>query len=86
MLSIPQVGDVRYHDRRNGAQPPNDLSRFLEPSHVGITCREISKWVGQARVLLAREQEFRDCFMKAPSVKKRGAYGEKGPSRPVRAD
>ena len=45
VLWVSVRNDVRYHDRGDHAQSADDLSRFVEPSHMRITCGE--KAVGQ---------------------------------------
>ena len=41
MLGVPQEAGVRYHDRGNGAQPRDDLSCVVEPTHMGVAGGEI---------------------------------------------
>ena len=40
MLWVPIPRCALHYDRRNRAQPPDDLSRFVEPSQMRITGRE----------------------------------------------
>jgi len=34
MLGVPNEADVRYHDRGDGPQPPDNLSCVVEPTHM----------------------------------------------------
>src|SRR5215813_5164583 len=74
MLWVPQVAGVRYHDRGNGAQARDDLSRVVEPTHVGVTGGEKAIRLREAWTLLDREDQLRLCLIEAPSKKMRGAY------------
>jgi hypothetical protein len=80
MLGVPQIGDVRYHDAGNGPQPPDDRARFVEPSHMGVAGCEVAIRVGEAGILLDREQQLWDCFVETSSVKVRGADCQKSPA------
>src|SRR5580704_1928801 len=82
MLGIPQIGEVRYHDAGDGLQPRDDHSRFVEPSHMGIAGCEVPIRVGEAGVLLDREQQLRDCLIEASRIKMRGADCEESPADP----
>jgi Tfp pilus assembly protein PilO len=40
VLRFSVRNDARYHDRRDLSQSPNDLPRFVKPTHMRITGRE----------------------------------------------
>jgi hypothetical protein len=66
VLKVPQVVGVRYHDRADGAEAPDDFSRVGKAPHMGIAGGEISIWYRKARILLDREEQFRHGLIKAP--------------------
>ncbi len=73
MLGVPKVAGVRYHDRGDGAQPRDDLSRVVEPTHMGVAGGEKAIRARKARILLDREEQFRHCLIEAPSEEMREA-------------
>ena len=74
MLRVPQGAGVRDRDRGDGAQPRDNLSGIVKPTHMGVASGEIAirRWVGW--ILLDREQQFRHRFIEAPSKEMRGTY------------
>ncbi len=64
---VPQMADVRHHDRRDGPQPRDDLSCVVEPTHMGVAGGEISDTVREAWILLDREEQFRHSLIEAPA-------------------
>jgi hypothetical protein len=55
-------------------QPRDDLSRVVEPAHMGVTGGEIAIRMRQARIFLDREQQFRHGLIEAPADEMRGTY------------
>src|SRR6516165_6264440 len=82
MFRISQIGEVWDYDTGNGPQPLDDYPRFVQPSHMGIAGCEIAIRVGEARILLVREQQLWDGCVEAAQVKKRRAYREERPTDP----
>ena len=76
MLGVPQEAGVRYHDRGDGAQPRDDLSRVVEPAHMRVAGGEIAIRLRVAWILLDREEQLRHCLIEAPAEEMRGAYYE----------
>ena len=74
MPGVPLVGAVRYHDRSDGAQPRNDLSCVIEPTHMGVAGGESAVRRREARIILDREKQFRHCFSEAPTEETGVAY------------
>ena len=74
MLGVLQKADARYHDRSNGAQLLDDLSRVVEPTHMGIAGGESAVGGRLAWIVLDREEQVRYCLFEAPAVEMRGAY------------
>jgi len=52
VLRVPQITGIWHHDGGNGAQPDNDLSRFVEPSEMGIAGCEKAIGLSERRKLL----------------------------------
>jgi hypothetical protein len=59
MLGVARWGNARYHERSNGAQLRDHLSRLVKPTHVGVAGGEIAIWGGEARIVLGREKQPR---------------------------
>ena len=74
MLDVAQGAGVRDHDRGNRAQPRDDFSRVVKPTHMRVAGGEITirRWV--ARILLDREEQFRQRLIEPPAEKMRGTY------------
>ena len=62
-----QKDGVRYYDRRNGAQPADDLSCVVKSAHMRITRGEIAIRLREARILLNRQEQFRRGLFEAPA-------------------
>ena len=78
MLGLPQVVGVRYYDRRNGAQPSDNLSCVVEPAHMRIARGEIAIRLREARILLDRQEQFRHRLFEAPAKKMSAAQYSEG--------
>ena len=87
MLGVPQVAGVRYHDRGNGAQPRDDLARFVEPRPWAIAGGEKAISHGEARILLDREEQLRHGLIEAPAEEmRRPMYSERRTDAGARAE
>ena len=56
VFGVSQEAGVRDHDRADGTQPRDDLSRLGKASHMGIAGGKIAIWHGEAGILLDREE------------------------------
>ena len=74
MFWVPQETGVRYYDRGYGAQPRDNLSRVVEPTHMGVAGGETAMRQREARILLDREEQLRYSLTEAPAGEMRGAY------------
>ena len=61
-------------ERRDGAEPSDDLLGVIEPAHVGIRGGEIAIRHGVALVLLDREDEIGHGLIEAPTEEMRHPY------------
>ena len=66
-----RIASVRYHDRGDGAQPRDDLSRVIEPSHMRVAGGEKAIRVREVRIVLDREEQLRHCLVEAPAEEMR---------------
>jgi hypothetical protein len=66
VLGIAQVAGVRNHDTGNGAQALDDLPRLVEPADMRVAGGENPIRVRMARILLDREEQFRNRLIEAP--------------------
>ena len=67
LLGIPQKAGVRYYDRGYGAQPRDNLSRVVEPTHMGVAGGEHAIRRREAWILLDRKEQIRQGLIKAPA-------------------
>ena len=74
MLGVPQEAEVRYHDRVNGPQPPDDFSSIVEPTHMSVAGGEYAIRLRLMWILLDREEQFRHRLIKAPPDEMRETY------------
>src|SRR5271169_3057197 len=74
VLGVPIEAGVRYHERRDGAQPRDDLSRVVEPTHMGVAGGERAIRAWEAGILLDREEQLRHGLLEAPTAEMRRAY------------
>jgi len=80
VLGVPQEAGVRYHDRRNCAQPLDDFSGAVEPSHMGVAGGEIAIGPRKVRTLLDREEQLGHGLVEAPADEMRDAYCKERPT------
>src|SRR5208282_3177714 len=74
VLGVPVLAEVRYHERRDGAQPRDDLSRVVEPTHMGVAGGERAIRAREAGILLDREEQLRHRLIEAPAEEMGVAY------------
>ena len=87
MLRVPVRNDARQDDRGDRLQSPESLSRVIEPAHMHVAGGEMAIWERHARILLDREEQFRDCLFEAPAEEMRGAHcNERRADARVRAE
>jgi hypothetical protein len=65
MLRVPEGTGIRYHDRGDYPQPRDDLSRLIEPTHMGVARSEIAIRAREAWILLDRQEQLRLGFIEA---------------------
>ena len=57
MLRVPVARCALHHDGRDGAQPPNDVTRFVKPSHMRVAGRQHAIGHREARSQFERGQQ-----------------------------
>ena len=67
MLKVPERRAARYHDRGQGPQPLDDLSGFVEQTHVGVAGGEKAMRLRVGRILLDRGEELGHRLIEAPA-------------------
>jgi hypothetical protein len=65
VLGVPELADVRHHDRGDRPQPRDKLSRFFQPAHMRVACGENAVRHREGWIFLDREAEFRHGLVKA---------------------
>ena len=58
MLGISERQRARDDDRSDGTQPGDDLSRVVEPSHMGIAAGKRAVWWRVRRTFVDRHEQL----------------------------
>src|ERR1700693_5532219 len=73
VIGVPQIAEIGDYNRGHGTQPKDDISRVVEPAHMGVAGSEITVGERVTRVLLDRAQQDRYRLIETPTDKMRGA-------------
>src|SRR5271170_4532639 len=73
MFGVAIGRDSRCQERGNCLNPSDDLPRLIDPSHVGIAGSKCPIGGWKIRIVLDRQDEFRNRLIETPAQEQRGA-------------
>ena len=75
IIGVAVGGGAPDYNRGHGTQPCGHLSRFVEPTHMGVAGGEIAMCLGEARIVPRRYEQHRQRFVKPDPVGRQRSAG-----------